>query len=462
VFPALVMTAALVGGGCSADFLRFDSPVFSLNGDAPTEASASANDTSLYANRSLASAADAGGAAPVAAVERPTDVNYNQPARMAAAEAPLRPAAEPSRRYASNEAPDVKTPETRPAGVAEKARPGDASQVTTGALGGGGTVTVEPGDTLYQLSRRHGVSVAALRQANGLTNNVIRPGQQLIVPDGNAGARSYSTSNNRPAVRYRNSEGARGTGSRSASSAADRGDTGQTYTVQPGDSLYAISRRTGVSVAELKRANSITDVRTIQPGRRLRLGGAAAPRSRVAARGQSRRASEIRRKSIRTVPMGGVKSPKILNKRPTTPIATKPKTRVASATPAAGAEKFLWPARGRIIAPFNHSDQGVKNDGIKIALDAGTNIGAADAGVVAYAGSELKGYGNLVLIRHDNGWVSAYAHASEVLVKRGDRVARGQIIAKAGRSGGVTQSQLHFELRKGAKPVDPLPHLAAL
>ena len=92
----------------------------------------------------------------------------------------------------------------------------------------------------------------------------------------------------------------------------------------------------------------------------------------------------------------------------------------------------------------------------------GAEIAAAEAGVVAYAGSELKGYGNLVLIRHDNGWVSAYAHASEILVKRGDRISRGQTIAKAGRSGGVSQPQLHFELRQGAKPVDPMPHMAAL
>ena len=130
--------------------------------------------------------------------------------------------------------------------------------------------------------------------------------------------------------------------------------------------------------------------------------------------------------------------------------------------PANTAQKFRWPARGRVIAPFNHSGKGSKNDGINIALPLGTDVQAAGSGVVAYAGSELKGYGNLVLVRHDNGWVSAYAHASQVLVKRGDRIARGQVIAKAGRSGGVSQPQLHFELRKGAKPVDPMPHLEQL
>ena len=115
-----------------------------------------------------------------------------------------------------------------------------------------------------------------------------------------------------------------------------------------------------------------------------------------------------------------------------------------------------------MIAKFNHSGQGVKNDGINIAVPFGSGIAAAESGVVAYAGSELKGYGNLVLLRHDNGWVSAYAHASQILVKRGDRIVRGQVIAKAGRSGEVTQPQVHFELRKGAKPVNPILHLEAL
>jgi murein DD-endopeptidase MepM/ murein hydrolase activator NlpD len=85
----------------------------------------------------------------------------------------------------------------------------------------------------------------------------------------------------------------------------------------------------------------------------------------------------------------------------------------------------------------------------------GTSVKAAENGVVAYAGNELKGYGNLVLIRHANNWVSAYAHNDEILVKRGDQVRRGQIIAKAGRSGQASQPLLHFELRKGSRPVDP-------
>jgi murein DD-endopeptidase MepM/ murein hydrolase activator NlpD len=112
-----------------------------------------------------------------------------------------------------------------------------------------------------------------------------------------------------------------------------------------------------------------------------------------------------------------------------------------------------------VIAGFGTRPDGTRNDGINIAVPLGTEIHAAEAGRVAYAGSELKGYGNLVLLRHDNGWVSAYAHAEEILVKRDDVVRRGQVIGRAGKTGSVDQPQLHFELRQGAKPVDPLPHL---
>ena len=116
---------------------------------------------------------------------------------------------------------------------------------------------------------------------------------------------------------------------------------------------------------------------------------------------------------------------------------------------------FRWPVKGRVIAEFGARPDGGHNDGIDLAVPQGTSVKAAENGVVAYAGNELKGYGNLVLIRHANNWVSAYAHNEELLVKRGDKVRRGQIIAKAGATGAVSQPQVHFELRKGSRPVDP-------
>ncbi|QGM99789.1 LysM peptidoglycan-binding domain-containing M23 family metallopeptidase [Methylocystis parvus] len=142
-------------------------------------------------------------------------------------------------------------------------------------------------------------------------------------------------------------------------------------------------------------------------------------------------------------------------------------TTTASIPPAEEATKvsldsdkpeFRWPARGRIIQGFSTGG----NDGINIAVPEGTPVKAAEGGTVAYAGSELKGYGNLVLIRHPNGFVTAYAHNGELDVKRGDSVKRGQTIAKSGQSGNVGSPQLHFELRKGSTPVDPTNYLAGL
>jgi murein DD-endopeptidase MepM/ murein hydrolase activator NlpD len=116
--------------------------------------------------------------------------------------------------------------------------------------------------------------------------------------------------------------------------------------------------------------------------------------------------------------------------------------------------------RGKVIAGFGRRPDGTHNDGVNVAVPKGTEIYAAEAGKVAYAGNELKGYGNLVLIRHANGWVTAYAHADQLLVRPNDEVRRGQVIARAGRTGAVDQPQLHFELRQGSRPVDPMPHLA--
>ena len=125
---------------------------------------------------------------------------------------------------------------------------------------------------------------------------------------------------------------------------------------------------------------------------------------------------------------------------------------------ASSAPEFRWPARGRITEGYRRGS----NDGINIALPEGTAVKAAEAGVVVYAGNEVRGYGNLVLIRHPNGFVTAYADNGELDVKRGEAVRRGQIIAKSGETGNATSPQLHFEVRKGATPVDPTQYLAGL
>lgn len=129
--------------------------------------------------------------------------------------------------------------------------------------------------------------------------------------------------------------------------------------------------------------------------------------------------------------------------------------------PDAGSLAFAWPLQGRIIADFGSTSSGGRNDGINIAVATGTPIHAAAAGQISYAGNELRGYGNLVLIKHDGGYVTAYAHADRLVVNRGDFVAKGQVIGYAGQTGDVTSPQLHFEIRRGVQPVNPRALLTA-
>ena len=134
----------------------------------------------------------------------------------------------------------------------------------------------------------------------------------------------------------------------------------------------------------------------------------------------------------------------------------------APPTPPSDGATFLWPVRGHVLSGYGSGRDGTHNDGINIAAPRGAAIEAADGGIVAYAGNELGGYGNLILVKHPNGWISAYAHCDLMLVKRGDKVARGQTIARVGSTGSVAEPQLHFELRRGNHAVDPREFLAPL
>ncbi|MEM8972401.1 MAG: peptidoglycan DD-metalloendopeptidase family protein [Pseudomonadota bacterium] len=335
------------------------------------------------------------------------------------------------------------------------------------------SITVQRGDTLYQLARRHRVSVEQLKQANGLSSNVIRPGQVLVVDGGQSRA---------PALANRVIER-----SRTSAPARQAIPSGETYTVRAGDSLYAISRRTGVRVAELQDLNNITDVRRIRPGTVLRLNSGSYAEPAATSRPADRRDRTTVQKDFVPRTVQTTTQPIIINSgqkqatapksnaprladrindpaaRPQAPTGRKYARLETQSTPSSSSgQKYRWPVSGRIIGRFGKQAGGKKNDGINIAVPVGTDIHAAEAGVVAYAGNELKGYGNLILIRHDNGFVTAYAHSSRMLVRRGDAVARGQVIAKAGKTGAVSRPQLHFELRDGAKPVDPMPHLGRL
>jgi murein DD-endopeptidase MepM/ murein hydrolase activator NlpD len=120
---------------------------------------------------------------------------------------------------------------------------------------------------------------------------------------------------------------------------------------------------------------------------------------------------------------------------------------------------FIWPVDGKVISKFGPAKDNLRNDGVNIAAPVGAPVRASAAGVVAYAGNELRGFGNMILLRHADGWVTAYAHNSSLLVEKGDKVKQGQTIARVGSSGNVDSPQLHFELRQGKTPVDPLKNL---
>ncbi|MCC6890725.1 MAG: peptidoglycan DD-metalloendopeptidase family protein [Hyphomicrobiales bacterium] len=237
------------------------------------------------------------------------------------------------------------------------------------------------------------------------------------------------------------------------------------HVVAPGETLTRIARMHNISLTELARLNNIAPHTKVNIGDRLTVPAGRASRS---ARAESDKVAQP--KSL-SAPRGKTEA-KASPSSPRAPsVAANPQPEVvAVSTPAAdppasnaartGGLSFRWPAKGRVIAGFGPKPNGQSNDGVNIALPEGTPIKAAEDGVVAYAGNELKGYGNLVLVRHADGYVTAYAHAKELLVKRGDPIRRGQIIARSGQTGNVDTPQLHFEIRKGPAPIDPMPLLS--
>jgi murein DD-endopeptidase MepM/ murein hydrolase activator NlpD len=166
-----------------------------------------------------------------------------------------------------------------------------------------------------------------------------------------------------------------------------------------------------------------------------------------------------------TPPAATAPPPVIASAPPPRPVAAAP---AAPASAQAAAEptaisggRFPWPVHGRILTGYGTAPDGTHNDGINIGAARGTPVRSIDAGVVAYVGNEVHGYGNLILVKHANGWISAYAHLDDVEVKVGDQIGGGQEVGKVGNSGGVIEPQLHFELRRGKKPVDPRAFLSA-
>ena len=385
----------------------------------------------------------------------------------------------------------------------------------------GETIEVRPGDTLYALSKKHAVPVSELMRANNLTGPQLRPGQKLVVPSSRPTTRRFASlpsapmsepapvsartppAVERPEPRLPHHEvgpivpplveteparapvaaPAPAPAPRSAAASEEAGWTGA-YTVERGDSLFAIARKHGIRLNDLERVNNITNPRRVMPGTVLMV-----PRPGEAQRAAAAPPAPVASAPAKPVPATSVSAgppsvePTIINAR--TRVAALPKdaaapqATAADASPSAPAAttepplrdaavpapksaiptaKFRWPARGKIISSFGPQAEG-RNEGINIALPRGADVHAAEAGVVTYAGDGVQGYGNLLLIRHDGGWITAYAHNDSLAVKSGESVRRGQVIAKAGATGSVDHPQLHFEIRQGTKPVDPVKHL---
>ncbi len=306
---------------------------------------------------------------------------------------------------------------TASANPASQPSPGIAAAApprgTQGAAGwsaqGGSPIVVAQGENAQILSNRYGVPVDALVRTNGFASaSQVRPGTHIVIPLYNAALAASS-------------------GARAANPAP----------VKPAASVKvaAAHPRTLASQAE-----SLKSGKTRTPATKAAAARKATPHATKHETAQAKMPSETKASARDSAPAP----------------ATEPK-KTATASEAANPE-FRWPARGRIIQPFK---LGV-NDGINIAVPEGTSVKAAESGVVTYAGNELKGYGNLILIKHPNGFVSAYANNGDIEVKRGETVKRGQTIAKSGQTGNVASPQLHFEVRKGTKPVDPTQYLAGV
>jgi murein DD-endopeptidase MepM/ murein hydrolase activator NlpD len=511
------LALSILAAGCSADVTRLDGPAFNLSDKGGS--SAAPRPIEPMSRRNAGAPMDGGSwpasgprdADPVtrSALPPPPSSNYATSSNSAANA--------PAQKFASlpepTPAPSTMRPYAAPMAQATiSARP---TPVRTAALSPqptatGETIEVAQGDSLYGLSKRHGVSLAALMEVNSLTSPNLKPGQKLVLPLVSGAKKpkareaapvaAVGVPAGRPNAKVAAPAPAQAV---TAAPAAAASDWTGSYTVKSGDSLFAVAKTHKVQPMELQRVNGITDPTKVRPGVVLKVPGSgsgavepAAPASiaRTTVAAPTVAQAPLTSAPLATAPVaqgtGTAASPKIIGGGTPSPAEQKVAALNGTATDAAptdaapapqslakpvavktaaivpvalsagaSAGKFRWPVKGKVISEFGKRTDGTHNDGINVAVPAGTDIQAAESGTVAYAGSELKGYGNLILVRHENGWVSAYAHSDTVLVKRGDAIKRGQVIAKAGKTGTVDQPQVHFELRQGSKPVDPLPHM---
>ena len=322
--------------------------------------------------------------------------------------------------------------------------------------GTGGHYVVQSGDTLYDIARKYRLSNRALIRANGLTAPyMLRVGQKITIP-------------------------------------VKKG-----YRVQKGDTLFKIAQQFSVDPYDIARANGLVSPFRIYPQQNLIIPtvfieadplpttnfapvqvtqsrlpqktqkhnvqhqNAQSKQSRQSAPSPSTAAPQ-QVASIAATSVGSARPPEaslwprpVMRPERPNKIAESKNRPLAQSVPKSSGKGFAWPVRGRVVSTFGAKRAGLYNDGINIAAPKGTAVKAAENGIVVYSGNLLKGFGNMILLRHANGFVTAYAHNAQNLVKRGEMIKRGQVIARVGTSGNVEAPQLHFQIRKGKKTLNP-------
>ena len=301
------------------------------------------------------------------------------------------------------------------------------------------TVTVARGDTLYSLAKKYDTSVDELAKMNNLSapfalsvgQKIKVPGDVVIVPEKARPATHSMVRGAATTTRVELSE----------------------VKVGAGDTLYSISRKYSIPVNDLAVMNNLSAPFTLSIGQTLKVPNLKSAPVRAAAQPQSADVKKSDTVSVKKTLAG------------TTVTSTSKKTTKSEPVkklPSIGARsssKFSWPVRGTILSHFGAKSNGLFNDGINISAARGTTVGAAENGVVAYAGNEVKGMGNLIIVQHADGWMTVYAHMDSLAVKRGTKVSVGQKIGTVGATGKVDKPQLHFEIRKGTKAYNPSSYL---
>lgn len=331
---------------------------------------------------------------------------------------------------------------------------------------GGTPIVMAQGESVKVLSDRYGVPAEALVRTNGFSSAAqITPGTRLVIPVYSVNA--SRTAQTAPAPARAVEPAKPQVAAREPAPAREAPQARhETLKLVKGPQPVARTAQREEPKAEAKKTAQLAKAALVERTKVARAKVEAEP-APVAAKPKAAPPVKqaVVREEIKPAPKVAreekpVREEKVATREEKKSVDPAPTASLPPATPAktadSSAPEFRWPARGRVIQGFKAGG----NDGINIAVPEGTAVKAAEDGVVAYAGSELKGYGNLVLVRHPNGFVSAYANNGSLDVKRGDTVKRGQTIAKSGQSGNVSSPQLHFELRKGAQPVDPATYLA--